>query len=1100
MHLTTRVTLARSVALALVLWLVLLLETGNAASVPSGMRGTGLAGAPAGLVAAIDRSAQREAALDPAFRVDAQGCARLSAQHMTACFTPGGARFSTPRAALQLSLSAWGRPGRLTALALAPGRPHANRIEYRGSGIRAWWRVLPLGYEQGFTVERAPAGRGPVIIELRASRAPAIAGDSLAWGRLHYGQLVVTDARGRVLPATLTAVGRKVVLRFDAARARYPLNVDPLVWVEQEVTARDGAVGDNFGYSVAVSGSTALVGAPYHQVGSNANQGVAYVYTEANGVWSQTAELTASDGAAQDQFGWSVALNGTTALVGARYHKVGNNAYQGAAYVYTEANGVWSQMAELTASDGAGDDLFGWSVALNGATALVGALYHQVGSNNQQGAAYVYTEANGTWSQTAELTASDGAAYDHFGYSVAVSGPTALVGALYHQVGSNADQGTAYVYTETTGVWSQTAELTASDGAGYDNFGKSVALNGATALVGAQGHQVGSNVRQGAAYVYTDTNGVWSQTAELTASDGAANDVFGGAVALNGATALVGAPYHQVGSNVNQGAAYVYTEANGTWSQTAELTASDGAANNYFGASVAVSGSTALVGAPSHTVGGNVGQGAAYVYTEANGAWSQTAELTASDGAANNDFGLSVALSGATALVGAPGHTVNGNVSQGAAYVYTEANGTWSQTAELTASDGAQGNFFGWSVAVSGATALVGADSRTVGGNTSQGAAYVYTEANGAWSQTAELTASDGATSDYFGSSVALNGPTALVGAPGHTVNGNVSQGAAYVYTETNGTWSQTAELTASDGATNNDFGSSVALSGATALVGAPYHTVGGNADRGAAYFFGSADLGLVLSTPAEVAPGADYTSQAILTNSSSTASPALSVLLPVPTGTNYVSSSATQGSCSQAAGTVTCNLGSLAASGGSTSGSVTLQATAAAGTALANSASLALSTPALSQTSTTTVAVTPAVTGLANASVTIGQNVPVESFTISGTGALTVTASSSNTTLLPNAGLNVSSGCNANGAKCTLSITPAVGQTGTATVTVTVMDVHGGQGSGSFTLTVSGLPPPPPSSGGGGALDCWSLLGLLLALLLPIRRRFRPGSNPAPS
>ena len=152
MRMTTRVTVARSVALALVLLLVLLLETGNAASVPSGMRGTGLAGAPAGLVAAIDRSAQREAALDPAFRVDAQGCARLSAQHMTACFTPGGARFRTPRAALHLSLSAWGRPGRLTALALAPSRPHANRIEYRGNGIRAWWRVLPLGSNKAICI------------------------------------------------------------------------------------------------------------------------------------------------------------------------------------------------------------------------------------------------------------------------------------------------------------------------------------------------------------------------------------------------------------------------------------------------------------------------------------------------------------------------------------------------------------------------------------------------------------------------------------------------------------------------------------------------------------------------------------------------------------------------------------------------------------------------------------------------------------------------------------------------------------------------------------------------------------------------------------
>ena len=818
MRMTTRVTVARSVALALVLLLVLLLETGNAASVPSGMRGTGLAGAPAGLVAAINRSEQREAALDPAFRVDARGCARLTAQRMTACFTPGGARFRTPGAALHLSLSAWGRPGRLTALALAPSRPHANRIEYRGSGVRAWWRVLPLGYEQGFTITRAPAGRGPVIIELRASRTPAVRGDRLAWGTLRYGKLQVTDAAGRVLPATLTAVGHRVFLRFDAARARYPLNVDPLVWVEQEVTASDGAARDYFGYSVAVNGPTALVGAPLHQVGSNTTQGAAYVYTETNGVWSQTTELNASDGAT--------------------------------------------------------NDLFGYSVALNGATALVGAPFHYVGSNTQQGAAYVYTEASGVWSQTAELTASDGAAGNYFGDSVALNGPTALVGAPQHQVGSNADQGTAYVYTETTGTWSQTAELTASDGAAQDQFGSSVALNGATALVGA--------------------------------------------------------PRHNVGSRYQQGAAYVYTEASGTWSQAAELTASDGLASNLLGSSVALDGATAVVGAD------NVGT---YVLP---------------------------------------------------AYVYVEPAGGWATTSSFSA----------------------------------------------------ELTASDEGGSDRFGASVAVSGPTVLVGAPAHTV--------------------------------------------------------GSNAGQGAVYFFGNADLGLVLSTPAVVAPGANYTSQAILTNSSSTASPALSVSLPVPAGTNYVSSSATQGNCSQAAGSVTCNLGSLAANGGRANASVTLQATAAAGAALANSADLSSSTPALSQTSTTTVAAVPAVTGLANASVTIGQSVPAESFTISGTGALTVTASSSNTTLLPNAGLSVSSGCNASGAPCTLSMTPAAGQTGTATVTVTAKDAYGQQGVASFTLTVNSL--PPSHSGGGGALGLWSLLGLLLALLLPIIRRwFRPGSNPAP-
>ena len=607
MRMTTRVCFGGSVG---ALALVLMTSVGNAASVPPGMRSARLAGAPAGLVAAISRSEQHEAALDPAYRMDAQGCARLAAQRMTACFSPDdAARFRIPHAALHLRLTAWGRSGRLTALALATDRPQANRVEYRGNGIRTWWQVLPLGYEQGFTVERAPAGHGPVVIELRASRTPAVRGDSLAWGTFHYGKLRVVDAAGRVLHAMLRAAGRRVFLRIDTAHARYPLNVDPLVWVEQEVTANNGAAGDDFGFSVALSGSTALVGAPNH------------------------------------------------------------SSQNGAAYVFTGGSGIWSQAAELS---------------------LIGAGAVRLGD------------------------------------CVALTGPNniALVGAPFTTIGTQSRQGAVFVYTEPASGWATTSNY----------------------------------------------------STQLTASDGVAGDLFGRSVAASGSNALVGAPFHTVGVRSEQGDAYVFTDANGTWSQAAELTASDGLASNLLGSSVALDGTTAVVGA------NNVGS-----------------------------FALP-------------------------AYVYVEPAGGWATTSSFSA----------------------------------------------------ELTASDEGGSDRFGASVAVSGPTVLVGAPAHTVGSNASQGAAY--------------------------------------------------------FFGSADLGLVLSTPAVVAPGANYSSQAILTNSSSTASPALSVSLPVPTGTNYVSSSATQGSCSQAAGTVTCNLGSLAASGGSTSGSVTLQATAAAGTALANSASLASS------------------------------------------------------------------------------------------------------------------------------------------------------------
>ncbi len=171
---------------------------------------------------------------------------------------------------------AWGRAGRLRPLVLKPAHARANRVEYRGKALSAWWRILPLGDEEGFTVEHAPAGHGPVVIELRANRAPVLRDGTLAWGRLRYGKLWVTDARGRVLPARLTASGRRIFLRLNVAHARYPIRVDPLVWIQQEVTPSNGSGSDLFGTSVAVSGTSALVGAPYQTVGSNTYQGVAY--------------------------------------------------------------------------------------------------------------------------------------------------------------------------------------------------------------------------------------------------------------------------------------------------------------------------------------------------------------------------------------------------------------------------------------------------------------------------------------------------------------------------------------------------------------------------------------------------------------------------------------------------------------------------------------------------------------------------------------------------------------------------------------------------------------------------------------------------------
>ncbi|MGO9011834.1 MAG: FG-GAP repeat protein [Bryobacteraceae bacterium] len=370
------------------------------------------------------------------------------------------------------------------------------------------------------------------------------------------------------------------------------------------------------------------------------------------------------------------------------------------------ADSTWTQQQELTASNAMFNDQFGRAVSVSGNTAVIGA----DGKNGSQGAAYVFVRSAGVWSQQAELTASDGAAKDGFGSSVSLSGDTLVIGAD----GKNSSQGVAYVFVRSAGVWSQQAELTASDGAAGDNFGFSVSVSTDTLVIGA----FEKNDYQGAAYVFVLSGGIWSQQQKLTASDGAASDNFGSSVSLSGDTTMIGAP----GKNGLQGATYVFVLSGGTWSQQQKLTASDGAAQDAFGYSVSVSGTTAVIGA----VGKNTQRGAAYVFVLSGGVWSQQQELTASDGAAGDAFGSSVSVSGSTAVIGAWAKTVNSLTYQGAAYGFVLRDETWGQQQEVTASDGAGESWFGYSVSVSGNTALIGAYVKSG----QQGAAYVFVHAS----------------------------------------------------------------------------------------------------------------------------------------------------------------------------------------------------------------------------------------------------------------------------------------------------------------------------------------------------------------------------------
>ncbi len=367
--------------------------------------------------------------------------------------------------------------------------------------------------------------------------------------------------------------------------------------------------------------------------------------------------------------------------------------------------------------------------------------------------------------QLFKLLPKDGAAADVFGGSVAISGDIAIVGAVWDD-DNGFKSGSAYLFDAATGQ--QVAKLLADDGAAFHYFGGSVAISGATAIVGASGD--GDNgFESGAAYLFDTTTG--QQIAKLLANDGAADDHFR-SVGISGATAIVGA-YLDDDNGADSGSAYLFDisdPANPT--QLFKLLPNDGAADDQFGRFVAISGATAIVGAYRDDDNGT-NSGSAYLFDAATG--QQVAKLLADDGAAFHYFGGSVAISGATAIVGAALDDDNGTES-GSAYLFDITTG--EQIAKLLPDDGQVGDWFGYSVAISGATAIVGALLDGDDGAFS-GSAYLFETTRGR--QIAKLLADDGAPFDQFGGSVAISGAIAIVGACDDDDNG-IDSGSAYLF------------------------------------------------------------------------------------------------------------------------------------------------------------------------------------------------------------------------------------------------------------------------------------------------------------------------------
>jgi hypothetical protein len=377
---------------------------------------------------------------------------------------------------------------------------------------------------------------------------------------------------------------------------------------------------------------------------------------------------------------------------------------------------AFAQQAKFTSSTlvNAGTE-FGTAVAVSGDTAVVGAP-QIVGTTR---VAHVYVRSGTTWAFQATLFPIP-VGFSSFGASVAISGDTIVVSDQSENVG----RGSVWVYTRAGGTWTRIAKLVASDAANNDNFGSAVAIDGNTIAVGSrQDTVVGGGAVAGSTYVYTGGGANWTLQARINSTPLISFAGFGSALSLKGDSLLVGAPQ----TNQSQGSAYLFTRNNAVWTLTNTFVAADAQANNSFGASVSLLSDTAIIGAPDAPIGANPSQGAAYVYTGGGASWTQLTKLTASDGIADDSFGASVSLGADQLVIGAPVDVNNGQVGQ--AYTFQRNTGGWSQS-QIFNGAGAQDNF-GSSVALAGNTIVIGAKSeQPPQPDATRGAAYIYASAS----------------------------------------------------------------------------------------------------------------------------------------------------------------------------------------------------------------------------------------------------------------------------------------------------------------------------------------------------------------------------------
>src|SRR5256886_12533406 len=599
-------------------------------------------------------------------------------------------------------------------------------------------------------------------------------------------------------------------------------------------------------------------------------------------------------------------------------------------------------------------------------------------------------------------------------------------------------------------------KLSPADTTLFQNFGWSVAVSGDSMVAGTPVDSTDSTYA-GAAYVFVRNGGTWSQQARLAPDVPSAFAEFGYAAAISGDTLVVGAPGEDAGGNA-AGAVYVFGRHGTTWSQQATLTPSDPADDKNFGASVAIDGETIVVGALQDSDQGP-DAGAAYVFVRSGTSWSQQTKLTADNFSPGNLFGFSVAISSGTVAVGSP-YDDDAGLNAGAVYIFTRSGTIWSEQTELFGNTAANDDRLGWSVALDGDTVVAGAPRNLYFADV-PGSAHVFVRSGTTWNEQARLVASDGAATDGFGVAVGFKGNTAVIGSRFDS-SFAAGGGSIYLFTRSGTAWNQTAELASNDIGAYYQFGYSIGIDGPTIVVGAPLagDPNAGEYQNGAAYVFASASNTAPVANPQSVTTVEDTAVGITFSGGGGPAAPLAFALVsgpptrplrvPLPTLT-YTPNANANGADSF---TFKVNDGELD------------------------------SAPATVSIAIVPVNDAPTISKIANQTIARNSSTGPIAFTVgdmdNNPGSLTVSATSSNPTLVPDCNIRFGG----SGANRTVTVTPTRRKVGVATITVTVSDGLATV-STSFTITVTRSNHPSDDDEDDRDLEVNS------------PRRMRPGKSP---